>query len=136
MLDHQNLKVYYAPFISIPKCKPIIIFSFYSILFLFWTLKPLISFIAKKLMWSLSPWLMVMVYGWGLHSLVPLNNYTLKVRYGNTIKRCEICSKLTTKTLERRQWRRSGVFIVNFEHISHLFLVFLLNRQRFRNQCC
>ena len=23
-------------------------------------------------------------------------------------------------------WRRSGVFIVNFEHISHLFLVFLL----------
>ena len=25
-----------------------------------------------------------------------------------------------------RQWRRSGVFIVNFEHISHLVLVFLL----------
>ena len=23
-------------------------------------------------------------------------------------------------------WRRSGVFIVNFEHISHLVLVFLL----------
>ena len=23
-------------------------------------------------------------------------------------------------------WRRSGVFIVNFEHISHLFLLFLL----------
>ena len=23
-------------------------------------------------------------------------------------------------------WRRSGVFIVTFEHISHLFLVFLL----------
>ena len=29
-------------------------------------------------------------------------------------------------TPERRYWRRSGVFIVNFEHISHLFLVFLL----------
>ena len=27
---------------------------------------------------------------------------------------------LTIKTPERRQWRRSGVFIVNFEHISHL----------------
>ena len=27
---------------------------------------------------------------------------------------------------ERRSWRRSGVFIVNFEHISHLVLVFLL----------
>ena len=26
-----------------------------------------------------------------------------------------ICSKLTIKTPERRQWRRSGVFIVNFE---------------------
>ena len=24
------------------------------------------------------------------------------------------------------QWRRSGVFIVNFEHISYLFKVFLL----------
>ena len=26
----------------------------------------------------------------------------------------------------RRQLRRSGVFFANFEHISHLFLVFLL----------
>ena len=33
---------------------------------------------------------------------------------------CEICSKLTIKTPKRRQWRRFGVFIVNFEHISHL----------------
>ena len=30
------------------------------------------------------------------------------------------------KTPERRQWRGSGIFIVNFEHISHLFLEFLL----------
>ena len=36
-------------------------------------------------------------------------------------------SKLTIKTPERRYWRRSGVFIVNFEHISHLVLVFLSN---------
>ena len=34
--------------------------------------------------------------------------------------------KLTIKTLERRQWRRSGVLIINSEHISHLALVFLL----------
>ena len=40
-------------------------------------------------------------------------------------KRFEIFSKLTIKT-ERRQWRRSGVFIVNLEHIWHFFLVFLL----------
>ena len=34
-----------------------------------------------------------------------------------------MCSKLTIKTLERRH---SGVYIVNFEHILHLFLVPLL----------
>ena len=33
------------------------------------------------------------------------------------------CSKLTIETLERR---RSGIFIVNFEHISYFVLVFLL----------
>ena len=40
------------------------------------------------------------------------------------------CSKLTIETLEQDvkyvHWRRSGVFIVNSEHISHLVLVFLL----------
>ena len=43
-------------------------------------------------------------------------NYLLKVKNGNTRIMCEICSKLTIKTPERRNWRRSGVFIVNFEH--------------------
>ena len=33
--------------------------------------------------------------------------------------------KLTIKTPEQRQWHRSGVFILNFEHISHPILVFL-----------
>ena len=38
-----------------------------------------------------------------------------------------MCLKLTIKTpVVRPHWRRSGVFIVNFEHISHLVLVFLL----------
>ena len=27
-----------------------------------------------------------------------------------------MCSKLTIKTPERRHWRRSDVFILNFEH--------------------
>ena len=35
--------------------------------------------------------------------------------------------KLPIKIPERRHWRRSGVFIVNFEHISHLVLVLLLS---------
>ena len=32
-----------------------------------------------------------------------------------------------SRTVEtQRHWRRSGVFIINFKHTSHLFLVFLL----------
>ena len=34
--------------------------------------------------------------------------------------------KVKKKDTEQRYWRRSGIFIVNFEQISHLFLVFLL----------
>ena len=41
--------------------------------------------------------------------------YLLKVNKRNSKTRCEICSKLTIS--ERRHWRRSGSFIVNFEHI-------------------
>ena len=37
-----------------------------------------------------------------------------------------LITKLTIKTPERRHWPRSVVFIVNLEHISQLFLVFLL----------
>ena len=48
-----------------------------------------------------------------------------KVNTKSTKTSCEICSKLTIKTPERRQWRRSGVFIVNFEHIPYLVLVLL-----------
>ena len=56
----------------------------------------------------------------------PLNIYLFKVNNRNTRKRWKICSKLTIKTPERCHWRHSGIFIVNFEHISHLYLVFLL----------
>ena len=49
----------------------------------------------------------------------PAGIYLLKVNNRNTRTRCEICSELTIKIPERRQWRRSGIFIVNFEHISH-----------------
>ena len=44
----------------------------------------------------------------------------------NTRKRREICSKLTIMTPEWLQWRCSGVFIINLEHIPYLFLVLLL----------
>ena len=36
--------------------------------------------------------------------IFPANVYLLKVNNRNTRKRCEICSKLTIKTLERRQF--------------------------------
>ena len=61
-----------------------------------------------------------------IRSHLPAGIYLLKVSIRNTRTRSEICSESTIKTPERRHWRRSGVFIVNFEHISHLVLVFLL----------
>ena len=44
----------------------------------------------------------------------PANIYLLKVNKRNTRKRSKICSQF------------NGAFIVNFKHITHLFLVFLL----------
>ena len=56
----------------------------------------------------------------------PAGIYLLKVINRNTRTRCEIWSKLLVKTPERWHWRRSSIFILNFEHTSHLALVFLL----------
>ena len=45
---------------------------------------------------------------------------------------CGICSicikelKLTLKTAERRQWRRTAVFFINFQHVFYFFHVLLL----------
>ena len=47
--------------------------------------------------------------------------YLLIVIYRNTRQRCNLCSMLTMKTPKRR---RSGVFIVNFDHILYLFYFF------------
>ena len=49
---------------------------------------------------------------------------SLKVDNTDTQIRCEICLELKVKTPERSHWRWSGVFIVNFEHISHFVLNF------------
>ena len=50
----------------------------------------------------------------------------LRFNNRNTRARCKICSNLTIKIPEQRQCCRTGAFIVNFEHISHPVLVFLL----------
>ena len=49
--------------------------------------------------------------------LDPADYYMFKVNNKDTRARCTICSELTIKTPERSHWRRSGVFIVNFERI-------------------
>ena len=72
-------------------------------------------------------------WSWSNHSEVflkialnPAVSYMFKVNNRNTRTRCEICSKLTINIPEQRHWRRSGIFIANFEHISDLVLMFLL----------
>ena len=52
--------------------------------------------------------------------------YLLKVNNENTRTKSEICPKLTIKTPERLQLRRSGVPIANFEQISHFLWIFPL----------
>ena len=55
---------------------------------------------------------------------IPAGIYLFKVDNENTRTVFEI-SKLTIEAAERNQWRCSGVFIGNFEHNSHLVLVYL-----------
>ena len=58
--------------------------------------------------------------------LYPPDIYLIEVNNGNTRTVCKICSKLTIKTPEWSQWRRVGVFVVNFQQILHIVLVFAL----------
>ena len=51
----------------------------------------------------------------------PANIHLFKANNRNTINRCEIISKLIIKTPKWRHSQRFGIFIVNFENISHLF---------------
>ena len=56
-------------------------------------------------------------------SFVLTRNYLFKFSNWNTRIRCENCSRLRMKTLERCQWRRPSVFIVNCEHIPNFLLI-------------
>ena len=69
-----------------------------------------------------TPWyshvaLFIQPYTVFIQYIYPVGIYMFKVNNRNTRSKCEICSKLTMKTPERGHWRRSGVFIVNFEHV-------------------
>ena len=52
--------------------------------------------------------------------------YLYKFNNENTRTICEIYSKLTIKTAEQRHRRCSGFFVVNFEQVSHIVLVFTI----------
>ena len=59
-------------------------------------------------------------------SYIPACIYLSKANNGNTKTMGEICLKFKIKMLERLQWRRYLVFIVNLEQSSLIILVFLL----------
>ena len=59
-------------------------------------------------------------------------NTCSKSRKETLEKKCEICSKLTIKIPERRQWSRFGIFVVNFKHIFHTFLPGMLPKRLFK----
>ena len=67
-----------------------------------------------------------------MSTFILANIYLFKVN--NKKEKRKICSKLTIKTLKQRKKRASkrphflffSVFIVNFEHNSYFFLVFLM----------
>ena len=67
---------------------------------------------------------------WGLiHNLLGMYSpgiYLFKVSNGITKTMCEIHSRLRIKIPEWRQWRRSGVFIIDFDEILRIVLVFSL----------
>ena len=54
------------------------------------------------------------------YSIQFIKYFTINAILSKPRKSCEMCSKLTIKIFR--------AFIVNFEHISHLFLVFLFSR--------
>ena len=61
-----------------------------------------------------------------LVSLLLFLSILLNVNNRNTKKMCEIYWQLTVKLPEWLQWPGICVFIINFEYISHIVLVFLL----------
>ena len=55
-------------------------------------------------------------------SSILARNYPFKLSNWRTRIRCDNCSRLRMKILERCRWRRSSVFIVKCEHISNFVL--------------
>ena len=92
----------------------------------FWSLKIFLEAVKAVIKWfQISKRRMVKklsLHFWGRY---PAGIYWFNINNENTGATSEICSKWTIKTPERRQWC-SGVFIVNFEEISDIVLMFSL----------
>ena len=86
-----------------------ICFLSFNILYVMKNNSKKIIFLIQKIFYTSKSFLHISV-------IYPAGNYMFKVNNTN----------FRTRTLKRHQWRRSGIFIINFEHISHLLLVFLL----------
>ena len=56
----------------------------------------------------------------------PIAIYLFKITNVSTRGMCNIYSQLTTKTPKQFQWHPFRVFVFNFEHISHIVVVFPL----------
>ena len=82
--------------------------------------------------WHISSNIMEIVYGqkwFKINSQIqkilwPTSTCSLKVNNGKIRTMSYICTKLLRKTPEWCHWRRSGIFIVNFEQILHIFWCF------------
>ena len=100
--------------------------------FWLWTEAPFVVSFFSRLCWWFE--LACCLHAWAGFEVSAFTCSKLIIE-NNARTMCETCSNLTIKIperrlvikiRERRHWRCSGVFIVNFEHISHLVLVFLL----------
>ena len=108
---------------------------------LFYIIRKL-QIVTVKIIWMLTYIQALKLITWDMRKL-PANINLFKVNNRNTRKMCEICSKLTIKTPERRQWRRSGAFIVdlntfvNFSFFKNHFWIktFPLFQQIFTSEC-
>ena len=104
----------------------------YHFFFWLWTEAPFVVSFFSRLCWWFE--LACCLHAWAGFEVSAFTCSKLIIE-NNARTMCETCSNLTIKIperrlvikiRERRHWRCSGVFIVNFEHISHLVLVFLL----------
>ena len=70
----------------------------------------------SKVNHAVEKWLSALLFTPSKTPMNPAGIYLFKVNNRNTRTRCEICSKLTIKTPERRQWLASLLLTLNIFH--------------------